>query len=67
MFVRKSSWWWDCGDAPCTGGAMRDKYFGSHEFQRRDEEIKTSSNRNFGLVFAAFFSFLAALSIWREP
>ena len=35
---------------------MRDKYFGSHEFQRRDEAVKTSSNRNFGLVFAAFFA-----------
>jgi hypothetical protein len=44
---------------------MRDKYFGSHEFQPRDEENKTSSNRNFGLVFAAFFALLATLSIWH--
>jgi Saxitoxin biosynthesis operon protein SxtJ len=44
---------------------MRDKYFGSHEFQRRDEAVKTSSNRSFGLVFAAFFAFLAALSFWH--
>jgi Saxitoxin biosynthesis operon protein SxtJ len=42
-----------------------DKYFGSHELQHRDEPTKTSSNRSFGLVFAAFFGLLAALSIWR--
>jgi hypothetical protein len=44
---------------------MRDKYFGSHEFQRRDEAVKTSSNRSFGLVFAAFFALLGALSLWH--
>jgi hypothetical protein len=44
---------------------MRDKYFGSHEFQKRDEAVKSSSNRNFGLVFAAFFALLAALSLWH--
>jgi Saxitoxin biosynthesis operon protein SxtJ len=44
---------------------MRDKYFGSHEFQRRDEVVKSSSNRSFGLVFAAFFALLAALSLWH--
>ncbi len=44
---------------------MSDKYFGSHEFQRRDEAVKSSSNRGFGLVFAAFFALLAALSLWR--
>jgi hypothetical protein len=44
---------------------MRDKYFGSHEFQRRDEAVKTSSNRNFGLVFAAFFALLTVLGWWH--
>jgi hypothetical protein len=44
---------------------MPDKYFGSHEFQPREEPAKASSNRSFGLVFAAFFSLLAALSWWH--
>ena len=44
---------------------MGDKYFGSHEFQQRDEAVKTSSNRSFGLVFAAFFALLAALGFWH--
>jgi len=44
---------------------VRDKYFGSHELQKRDEALKSSSNRSFGLVFAAFFALLAALSIWH--
>jgi hypothetical protein len=47
------------------GEEMRDKYFGSHELQRRDEAVKTSSNRSFGLVFAGFFTLLAALSFWH--
>jgi hypothetical protein len=44
---------------------MRDKYLGSHEFQPREEVTKTSSNRSFGLVFAAFFGLLTALGLWR--
>lgn len=44
---------------------MRDKYFGSHELQQRDEAVKSSSNRTFGLVFSALFAVLAALSIWH--
>jgi len=44
---------------------MSDKYFGSHEFQGRDETVKSSSNRGFGLVFAAFFVLLAVLSLWH--
>ena len=44
---------------------MRDKYFGSHELQQRDEAVKTSSNRSFGLVFAGFFTVLAALGFWH--
>jgi hypothetical protein len=47
------------------GRQMRDKYFGSHEFQGRQEAVKTSSNRSFGLVFAAFFGLLAALGVWH--
>ena len=42
-----------------------DKYFGSHEFQRRQEIVKASSDRNFGLLFAAFFALLAALGLWH--
>jgi hypothetical protein len=45
--------------------AAHDKYFGAHEFQPREEAVKTSTNRNFGLVFAAFFALLAAGSFWR--
>jgi hypothetical protein len=44
---------------------MRDEYFGSHEALRRDEVAKTSSERSFGLVFAGFFSLLAALGLWN--
>jgi hypothetical protein len=44
---------------------MSDKYFGAHEFRRRDEVVKTSSNRSFGMVFAAFFASLAALGWWH--
>jgi hypothetical protein len=44
---------------------MRDKYFGSHELQRRDEAVKGSSNRSFGLVFAAFFALLTAIGAWH--
>jgi hypothetical protein len=47
------------------GKSVRDKYFGSHEFQGRTDVVKTSSNRNFGLVFAGFFGLLAALGIWH--
>lgn len=43
---------------------MKDKYFGAHEFQNRDEEVvKTSSDRSFGLVFAGFFSLLGVFSL----
>jgi hypothetical protein len=41
---------------------MRDKYFGSHELLQRAEVTKTSSDRSFGLVFAAFSSLLGILS-----
>ncbi len=44
---------------------MRDKYFGSHEFRQRAEVTKPSSDRSFGLVFAAFSALLGALSLWH--
>ena len=44
---------------------LRDRYFGSHEFQPREEVVKTSSNRSFGLVCAAFFALIAALGLWH--
>ena len=43
---------------------MKDKYFGAHEFQAREEVVKVSSERNFGLVFAGFFALLGALSLY---
>jgi hypothetical protein len=44
---------------------VRDKYFGSHELQERAEIAKTSSDRNFGLVFAGFFALLGTLGLWH--
>src|ERR1700751_5771751 len=44
---------------------MRDRFFGSHEALARDEAVKPSSDRNFGLVLAGFFGLLAAFSIWH--
>ena len=44
---------------------MKDKYFGAHEFQARDEVVKISSERGFGLVFAGFFALLGALSVYN--
>src|SRR5262249_42567848 len=43
---------------------MNDKYRGSHEFQARKEELKTSSDRSFGLVFAAFCAIVATSSLY---
>lgn len=36
-----------------------------HEFGARHEEIETSGDRSFGLVFATVFAFLAAYLFWR--
>ena len=47
------------------GQGMKDRYFGAHEFQVREEVIKTSSERNFGLVFACFFLLLSTLSFYN--
>jgi len=44
---------------------MQDKYLGSHEFQPRAEDIKTSSDRAFGGVFAAFCAIVGALGVYR--
>jgi len=44
---------------------MEDKYFGAHEFQAREEIVKISSERAFGLVFAGFFALLGALSLYN--
>ena len=43
---------------------MNDKYRGSHEFQGREEELKTSSDRGFGLVLAGFCAIVAASSLY---
>ena len=43
---------------------MKDKFFGSHELQTREEVVKTSSDRNFGYVFAGFFAILGSLSLY---
>lgn len=46
---------------------IKDKFFGSHELRARDEEqVKTSSNRSFGFVFAGFFTVLGALSLYEH-
>jgi hypothetical protein len=44
---------------------MKDKYFGAHEFQAREEGVKVSSERNFGLVFAGLFTLLGTLSFYH--
>jgi hypothetical protein len=38
---------------------------GFHEDFSREEKVKGSSDRTFGLVFAAFFAVLAGLAFWR--
>lgn len=45
---------------------MSDKFFGSHELQAREEHIKGSSDRSFGIVFAVFFAIVAALSWYHD-
>ena len=44
---------------------MTDKYFGSHEIRQRDEVVKTSTDRNFGLVFAVLFGIVGGLSFYN--
>jgi len=43
---------------------MTDKYRGSHEYQAREEELKTSTDRGFGVVFAAFCAIVGSLSLY---
>jgi hypothetical protein len=43
---------------------VKDKYFGSHEIAAREQVVKSSSDRSFGLVFAGFFALLALLGIY---
>jgi hypothetical protein len=44
---------------------MKDKYFGAHEFQAREEGVKISSDRSFGIVFAGLFALLGALGVYH--
>jgi hypothetical protein len=44
---------------------MKDKYFGAHEFQVRDERVNISSERSFGLVFAGLCGLLGTLSLYH--
>jgi hypothetical protein len=40
----------------------------THEDFSREEKIEGSSDRNFGLTFAAFFALVTALKLWKnEP
>lgn len=43
---------------------MADKSFGAHEFQDRETVIKSSSDRNFGFVFAVFFGVLTGIVLY---
>ena len=43
----------------------KDKYFGAHEFQARDEVVKTSSDRGFGLMFGVVFGLIAGYGAYR--
>lgn len=42
---------------------MVDRYFGSHEFRAPLEDVHVSSERNFGLMFSAFFTLTSLLSL----
>ena len=46
---------------------MKDRYFGAHEFQARDEVVKISSERSFGLAFAGFFALLLISNVILGP
>lgn len=46
---------------------MKDRFFGSHELQVRQEEAVTvSSERTFGIVFAVFFAIIGGLSFYHD-
>lgn len=42
----------------------KDRFFGAHDFAEREEEIKGSSDRGFGLVFAIFFAIVGSINLW---
>jgi hypothetical protein len=44
---------------------VKDRYFGSHDLQARQEAVKTSSDRSFGFVFAVVFALLGGLSLYN--
>jgi hypothetical protein len=44
---------------------MKDKYFGAHEFQAREEGRKISSDHSFGFIFAGLFALLGTLSLYH--
>jgi hypothetical protein len=44
---------------------MKDRYFGAHEFQAREEGVKISSDRSFALVFAGLFALLGTLNLYQ--
>jgi Saxitoxin biosynthesis operon protein SxtJ len=44
---------------------MKDRYFGTHEFHSREEPVKISSERRFGLIFCGFFALLGVLSLYH--
>src|SRR5262245_62655433 len=43
----------------------KDKYFGAHEFQAREEVVKPSSDRGFGLMFGVVFGLIAGYGAYR--
>lgn len=43
---------------------MADKRFGAHEFQDRETVVKSSSDRNFGFVFTAFFGIVTGIVLY---
>jgi len=49
-----------------TGETLKDRYFGAHEFQAREEGVKISSDRSFGLVFAGLFALLGTSSVYHS-
>ena len=44
----------------------QDKYFGSHERFDREDEVESSSNRSFGVVFAIIFGIVGGFSVWAQ-
>lgn len=45
---------------------VNDKFLGSHESHERTEILKTSSDRGFGLVFAAVCAIIAAFGLYYQ-